>query len=350
MHHRTILRATGAAFVLISALALLPLVVLVVEFSGLNICDEPLWFFTAKFYGSYFLFPLLGALAALFLLMPFIVVLLILKDFTDVLWYAAMLVVGLLLVSSLLEFLYSPHAIFEIAPRNFATPEGQEVYRRLETLCSKSVYLDNLKYKGFQSDLATLKSMGRSYSSYVYYLAFPAQSALHLVLLSMFFVIIYFRKSYIEQFLMNSQFPWTRNNFFVSFGLALILGGLWCIYRLSYRFDNIAAFGKDNNDFGGDLIAFGLYFMVIVIYMIFAGFDLEKLAKTGSQVAGALALLGFSLAVPTGITGQFFGIKASLGNFIAMVVGLLLLIAVGLIFNTPPPPPPRAIPEPEIDG
>lgn len=190
-----------------------------------------------------------------------------------------------------------------------------------------------------QSELVKAKATGLSDSHYVYYVAFPAQAGFLILLLACFFIIIYLRKPFIEQFLSDRKMNFDRNNMFVMFGLALIIGSIWCLYRISYRVDNDNLFGNGNNTLYADYVVFWLYFSIITIYIILAGFDLEKLAKTASQVAGAAAVLGLSLTAPKGITDYFFGLSASMQNFAAVLILIVILIGIGLIFNNPPPAP-----------
>jgi hypothetical protein len=161
-------------------------------------------------------------------------------------------------------------------------------------------------------------------------------------MLCVFGLIIYFRKLFIVQFLDNARLEWEKDNFFLLFGLALVIGSIWCVYRISYRTDNAAAFGPENNDLTADYTVFWLYFAIITIYITFAGFDLEKLAKTGSQIASAAGIVGLSF---TGVSGRFFGLDARFQNVLAVIVVLFVLIVVGLLFNNPPPPPPLHEPD-----
>jgi hypothetical protein len=166
------------------------------------------------------------------------------------------------LLISALEFLGSPNAIFEISPTAFDSPDGQNIYQRLETICGANSPYRNHYADLFQSDLARLVAREKSYLSYVYFIAVPAQVGLHISLLSAFMVIVYFRKQYITTVLDAWRSPWLKQNFFVVFGLALIIGAIWCLYRISYRIDNNVIFGN-NNPLYGDYIAFGIYFVVI---------------------------------------------------------------------------------------
>jgi hypothetical protein len=88
-----------------------------------------------------------------------------------------------------------------------------------------------------------------------------------------------------------------------------------------------------------------LYFAVVTVYIIWAGFDLEKIAKTASQVAAAVAVMGLSLNASKVITDNLFGLDASIQNFVGVFVLILVLISIGLIFNNPSPPPPPVEPE-----
>ena len=344
MRYRTALKAAAGVLLATCAISLLPLSTLYLEFAGLMFCGASYWTYIAKFYGSYFLFPIFGVLAAAFLLRPLAVLWLILDHdaFKRVFRYALGGVVALVAIASFLEFSGSPNALFEVSPASLKQGDGKLFFNHFQTACSEQFSYKG-KYDGaadsFQSELAKAKAGGLSYSHYVYYLAFPVQAGFLALLLACFFIIIYLRKSFIDQFLSDRKMNFDRNNLFAMFGLALVIGSIWCLYRLSYRIDNDNLFGSGNNPLYADYVVFWLYFSIIVIYIILAGFDLEKLAKTAAQVAGAAAVLGLSLAAPKGVTDYFFGVRASIQNFVAAFVLVVILIGIGLVFNNPPPPP-----------
>jgi uncharacterized membrane protein len=110
----------GSAAILfgLCVISLLPVLVLFLEFHG-EFCTEPYWFYIAKFYGSYFLFPIFGVLSATFLVPPFATLWLILKQERNkaVLHRALYVWVGLVVAASALEFTGSSRAIFEVSQR-----------------------------------------------------------------------------------------------------------------------------------------------------------------------------------------------------------------------------------------
>jgi hypothetical protein len=327
----------AVALFALSAISLLPLLTIYWEFRGIPFCNEAYWAYIAKFYGSYFLFPIFGILVAAFLIIPCAVFAAILRDkrHRSVLAYVVGFWVGLIAIASAIEFTGSPNALFDASPKSIASDDGKVFFDHFKTICSDQFAYKN-HYDLYQTELHKAATAGPSLSGYVYYLAVPAQIALLAAVLSVFFLIIYFRKTFIEGYLSQARLRWEANNFFLLYGMALIVGSIWCLYRISYRVDNNSYFGANNNLLA-DYLVFGLYFLIVAIYIVFAGFDMEKLAKTGSQLSSALAVIGLSLTAPSGIIVYFFGLKASLQNFFAILVALLILVAVGLIFNAPPP-------------
>ncbi len=350
MNDNVIFRATAIFLFVICVISLLPLVVLVFEFGDSAFCGEAVWSYVAKLYGSYFIFPIFGVIVAVFLFYPLAIALMILREYRQPLIYIAAFWLVFTVGLSAIEFFGSPRAVFEVAPQTFHSAQGELIYGKLATICAPETFAYKMKFDAYQKDLDDLVKAGRSYSSYVYYVAIPAQVGLHSTLLCVFLLIIYLKKPFIDNYLSQQGFNRLRANFFLCFGLALSLGAVWCIYRLSYRFDHALAFGgmDQTNKLYVDYLIFGLYFVVIAIYIVFAGLDLEKTAKTMSQIALVVGVLGFSAAVPTGYASAFFGTKASIFNFIGMFILLLILIALGLLIGTPPPPL-RQRPEPE-DG
>jgi hypothetical protein len=355
MSYRLALRIAAAFLFTISAISLVPIVVLAIEFRGRTFCDQPLWAYIAKLYGSYFIFPVFGMIAAICLVIPFAIILMILslQNFRWILRLAVYFWIAFVVLASSIELFGSPRAVFEVAPRAFDARQGVTVYEKLSTIC-RPQFAYASHFDTYQADLQNLlqDKNNRSFSGEIYLGVIPFQIALHATLLSVFLLAIYLKKPLIDKFLATAGLEWVRSNFFVVFGLSLIIGSIWCIYRLSYRIDQARAFGGEhpflqNNPLLADYLIFGLYFIVVTLYIIFAGFDLEKVAKTSAQVAAAAGVLGFSAVAPLGYTSQFFGIDASIWDFIGMVVVLLILIALGLLFSARPPELPP--PEPE-DG
>jgi uncharacterized membrane protein len=343
MRYSAVYAASAAILFGLCAISLLPLLVLFLEFHG-EFCNQPFWFYIAKFYGSYFLFPIFGVLAAAFLVLPFATLWLISKHESNkgIRRRVVYTWVGLVLVVSALEFTGSPHAIFEVSPQALRSADGQKFYTNLKTICTPSFAYKG-KYDGapdsYQSELSKALSADRSYSGYVYFVALPAQAASLIALLCGFGLIAYFKKPYITSFLAHEGLNWEKNNIFLLFGLALSIGSLWCLYRISYRIDNIDLFGSSNNPLFGDYVVLYLYLLVLAIYVAFVGFDLEKIAKTTSQLAAAAAVVGLSLAAPSGFAGHFFGVQASVQNIGAVLIVLLILVGIGLLLNNDPPPP-----------
>jgi hypothetical protein len=351
MRYAKVYAASAAILFGLCAISLLPLLVLFLEFDG-EFCNEPFWFYIAKFYGSYFLFPIFGVLSAAFLVAPFATLWLILKEETNKIILRRVLYawIGVVAAASAIEFTGSSHAIFEVSSRALNSSEGQRFYNNLKTICTPAFAYKG-KYDGspdsYQRELVKALSVpgGRSFSGYVYFLAVPVQAALLVALLCGFGLITYFKKPYITRFLAREGLNWEKNNVFLLFGLALSIGSVWCLYRISYRIDNIDLFGKsnnplysDNNPLFADYVVLYLYLLVVAIYVSFVGFDMEKIAKTTSQLAAAAAVIGLSLAAPTGFAGHFFGVQASFQNIAAVVIVLLILVGIGLLLNNDPPP------------
>lgn len=357
MPYSTALTTAAVLLGAICAISLLPLAVLYLEFSGFTFCHGPYWAYIARFYGSYFLFPIFGILAAVFALRPFAAIGLILSQpqMKRIFQLALGGAIALVTIVSILEFTGSPNALFEVAPAALQNGAGKTFFDNFQTACNgpRFAYAGNYdgnqpgtdKDKSFQSQLGEAKKAGLSYSHYVYYLVLPVQAGLHSLLLTCFFVLIYLRKPFVDVFLSDRKLYFDKNNIFVLFGIALIVGSLWCLYRTSYRIDNDDLFGAHNNPLYDDQIVIYLYFAVVTVYIIWAGFDLEKIAKTASQVAAAVAVMGLSLNASKVITDNLFGLDASIQNFVGVFVLILVLISIGLIFNNPSPPPPPVEPE-----
>src|ERR1700722_16968948 len=80
IRHADVHAASATVLFSLSAISLLPLLVLYFEYRDIGaFCGESFWFYVAKMYGSYFLFPIFGVLAAAFLVAPFATFWLILK-------------------------------------------------------------------------------------------------------------------------------------------------------------------------------------------------------------------------------------------------------------------------------
>jgi hypothetical protein len=129
--------------------SLLPLAVLYFEFGGREFCHQPYWAFIAKFYGSYFLFPIFGVIAAAFLIVPVAVLWSILDigQYRYIRRYVTCAWLGLIALTCLIEFTGSPYAIFEVAPQTLNVAPSKIFYDRLETICTKTfAYKGN--YKG----------------------------------------------------------------------------------------------------------------------------------------------------------------------------------------------------------
>src|SRR5262245_9225478 len=269
MRYARIYAASAAILFGLCAISLLPLLVLFLEFHG-EFCNQPYWFYIAKFYGSYFLFPIFGVLSAAFLVPPFATLWLILKEDANKLIQRRVLYVwvGIVIAASALEFTGSSHAIFEVSPRALDTAEGQKFYNNLKTICTPTFAYKG-KYDGspvsYQSELVKALSVpgGRSYSGYVYFVAVPAQAALLVALLCGFGLIAYFKKPYITEFLAREHLNWEKNNVFLLFGLALSIGSIWCLYRISYRLDNVELFGSSNNPLFADYVVLYLYLFIL---------------------------------------------------------------------------------------
>lgn len=341
MSQRRIYFGIGCFLLTLSIVSLLPLLGLYLEFRGIEFRGQSYWTYIARLYGSYFLFPLFGFVAGLMLIVPLGVLWLVLRDpsYRHLLVYALVGWCALVAIASVLEFSASPHALFEVAPQALSQGDGKTFFDRLRTACHSDTFVYKNKFDGgdgtYQGDLEKAKAVGKSYSAYLYYLAVPFQAAFLLLFLVMFFLMVYFRKPFISEFLARERLIWEQQNIFLLFGVALVIAGVWCLYRAAYRTDHIQLFGGSTG-FSADLVVFWLYFSVIVIYITFAGLDLEQVAKTGAQVASAATLLGMSV-VPSKYSAQFFGLDASVQNVFALVVLFSLLIAIGMIFNTAPP-------------
>lgn len=137
MHYRTALTAAVAVLLVTCVLSLLPLAILYFDFAGLKLCGAPYWTYLAKFYGSYFLFPIFGVLAAAFLLRPFAILWLILSHdaLKHVFRYALGGIVALIAIASFLEFSGSPNALFEISPDALQQSDGKLFFEHFQTVC-----------------------------------------------------------------------------------------------------------------------------------------------------------------------------------------------------------------------
>src|SRR5262245_17341078 len=105
MRYSRIYAISAAILFGLCAISLMPLLVLFLEFRG-EFCNQPFWFYIAKFYGSYFLFPIFGVLTAVFLIPPFAVLWLILRLEANkpILRRVLYFWIGLVAAASLLEF------------------------------------------------------------------------------------------------------------------------------------------------------------------------------------------------------------------------------------------------------
>lgn len=348
MGGRRVYLGISAILLTLCLVSLLPLLGLYLEFSGLEFCGQSYWTYIARLYGSYFLFPLLGLIAGILLIVPLSAMWLIVsrESYRRLTIYALAGWVTLVVVASGLEFTGSPNALFEVAPTALSHGAGKTFFERFSTACGAASFAYKGKFDGsddsYQTELSKAIVAGKSYSTYLYYFVIPFQAAFLFLFVVAIFLISYFRKPFISDFLARERLSWEKDNIFLLFGLALMVGGLWFLYRLAYRADHDQLFGGSTS-FSADAAAFWLYFSIIVIYITLS-FDLEKLAKTIAQVASAATLLGLSI-LPSKYSGQFFGLGASVQNVLALVVLLCILIGIGLVFNAAPPVLSRAEPD-----
>jgi uncharacterized membrane protein len=70
MRYQTVYAKSAAILAILCVVSLAPLFVLYLEFRGIQFCNEAYWYYVAKFYGSYFLFPIFGIIVATFLVVP----------------------------------------------------------------------------------------------------------------------------------------------------------------------------------------------------------------------------------------------------------------------------------------
>jgi hypothetical protein len=141
-----------------------------------------------------------------------------------------------------------------------------------------------------------------------------------------FVAFIYFPKKEIQK-----KSPYLGHVIFFVLGYAIFLGSIWCLFRISYRNDMASLLGQ-NNSFIGDVAIIVLYGVVLAVFVAYFEFDLEKLAKTISQISQFLVFVGGVALVSKEQVHSVFGARASLMNIVVLFLLFVFLSALTLAF------------------
>jgi hypothetical protein len=300
--------------------ACLPFVVVLVEFSRVSLCpDGRLGWFIATLYGSFFVFPVfIGGLLAVALVLPLATTVTLARGKRS-----GTVLLGFFIVTSALicalDFAFSPGALFEVRPDVIAAHPAFLAGLRAAA-CQDQTFRD------YSSQIAPLLALGRSWTGLVYYPGFAALTLLQNTLFVVLAAFIFFKRDVIEL-----RAPYLKGAVFYILGYAMFLGSIWCLFRLSYRNDMPRLFAL-NNPLAGDYAIIGIFLLSLAVWVLYFEFNLEKLAKTVTQISQLVAVVGGAALVKFDTGGAFFGTRASVMNILVLTLGFVFVSALVAAF------------------
>lgn len=296
----------------------IPLAFVLYEFNDIHLegCRASLGWFAATLYGSLFIYPVfIGGLSMAALLLPLATTITLAKKSRTTLLVLSGFYAVTAITVVVFEFVYSPHAVFEVPPGVLRA--NPSFVASLEDTCR------NTPFTKYQDELRDLVRSGRSYTAWAYYVGFIAQTLMQNALFVVFLAFISFPKKQIVH-----AAPYLKDTIFYVLGYSIFLGSLWCLFRLTYRNEIAALFG--GNPFGGDYAIVVLYAFVLMVFVVYFEFGLEKLAKTLSHLGQFLVFALGVIAVHYNQASIFFGRQASPGNILVLFVLFLFISAITL--------------------
>jgi hypothetical protein len=313
--------ACAACLAVLWFVACLPFVVVLLEFGRVGLCPDGrmLGWFIATLYGSFFLFPVfIGDLLAVALVLPLATTVTLARGKRS-----GKVLLGFWLITSALicalEFCFSPGALFEVRPDVMAAHPAFLAGLR-GAACQDQTFRD------FSSQLAPLVALGRSWTGLVYYPGFAALTLLQNTMFVVLAAFIFYKREVIEQ-----RAPYLKGAIFYILGYAMFLGSIWCLFRLSYRNDMPRLFAL-NNPLAGDYAIIGIFLLSLAVWVLYFEFNLEKLAKTVTQISQLLAVVGGAALVKFDTGGAFFGTRAAVMNVLVLTLGFVFVSALVAAF------------------
>ena len=318
----------GIYLVVIWVLASLPLASVLYEFRDIELCRSiSLGWFAAAFYGSFFIHPFfIGGFAAAALYLPLVTAVSLARKSSKVALALLAFYISSTAAIAYVEFTHSPHAVFEIAPG--VLNAHADVLSGLKSACNGQ------PYRSYEADLNQLISQGHSYTQWAYYVGFVAQALLQNAIFVVFLAFIYFDKQRIVQATM-----YVKESIFFLLGYSVFLSSFWCLFRLTYRHEGNVLFGMDNAQHGDYAIIF-LYGIVLMTFVVYFEFNLEKIAKTIGTIGQFLFFVGgvAALELKKDQANWFFGSQASVINILILCLLIAFMTALALAFLLKPTP------------
>jgi hypothetical protein len=304
---------------IIWVVGVLPLGSVLYEFGGVPLCEgTSLGWFIATLYGGFFIYPIaIGGLSMAALVLPLATAITVAKSGRAIYALAGFYAVTTVSLV-LLEIFGSPDAIFQVPAAKITG--NAAFFGGLRTACGGD------KFAGYQEQFRAMFGTERPLTNLVYYIGFVAQTLMQNALFVVFVAFIYFPKKEIQK-----KAPYLGHVIFFVLGYAIFLGSIWCLFRISYRNDMASLLGQ-NNSFIGDVAIIVLYGVVLAVFVAYFEFDLEKLAKTISQISQFLVFVGGVALVSKEQVHSVFGARASLMNIVVLFLLFVFLSALTLAF------------------
>jgi hypothetical protein len=292
-------------------IAVLPLVSVLLEY-GEDCAGTSLGWFIATLYGSFFIYPMMiGGMAMAAVLLPTASAVSLIRARKAEAAFIAFYAVTTLIIA-VLEF-RSPTALFQIPPEGITS--NQPFWNGLVNACSGN----HIPFSEYQAQFHTLNASRHSYTGWFYYPGFIAQTLMQNLLFIVLVAFILYPKSEILK-----RAPLVPGAIFFVLGYAILLGSVWCLFRLSYRLDMMHLFNV-NNPFVGDYAIICLYVVAIEVFIVYFQLDLEKLAKSISIVSQVIVLAGGAALFHWELFDQFFGTHATVNNVLTLCLLFIFL-------------------------
>ena len=319
MDQRRLVLLCAVYLAVIWIVAVAPFASVLAEYGSIPLCPgTSLGWFIATLYGSFFIYPIaIGGLSMAALVMPLATALRLPRTNRPIYLFAAFYVATTFVICGL-EFMASPNGLFQVSPK--AILGSPEFLSGLRKACMAQPFAD------YPQRLASLIGRGWTYTGWLYYPGFLAQTLMQNALFTVLLAFLFYPKATIEK-----KAPYLSGTIFYLLGYAIFLGSIWCLFRLAYRQDMVQWLHNEN-PFGGDYAVVALYLLVLAVFVLYFQFDLEKLAKTISQIAQLMVFVGGVAIVKFDKGDSFFGLRASIWNIFALFLLFVFVSALTLVF------------------
>jgi hypothetical protein len=177
-------------------------------------------------------------------------------------------------------------------------------------------------FPDYKTQFDSLNLSQLSYTGWLYYPGFIAQTLMQNLLFIVLVLFLLYPKPEIIK-----RTPLLPGAIFFVLGYAILLGFVWCLFRLSYRHD-MSQLLHTSNPFVGDYAIICLYVVAIAIFIVYFQFDLEKLAKAISLGSQVVVLAGGAALFQSDQLNKLFGTQASVSNVLAMCLLFIFLSAL----------------------